>query len=65
MLCAAILMAQHTHVWAAVSRVGLILRCSWWAETLSEVVLFVFCVIRDHGIVLVACPRHVYRLWQQ
>ena len=40
--CAAILMAQHTHVWAAVRRLGLILSRSWWAESWSEVVLVVF-----------------------
>ena len=42
MLCAAILMAQRTHVWAAVRWLGLILSRSWSAESLSEVVLVVF-----------------------
>ena len=42
MWCAAILMAQHTHVWAAVRRLGLFLGRSCLAESLSEVVLVVF-----------------------
>ena len=40
--CAAILMAQHTHVWAGVRELGLILSRSWSAESPSEVVLVVF-----------------------
>ena len=37
--CDAILMAQHTHVWAAMRRLGLILSHSHGAESPSEVVL--------------------------
>ena len=40
--CAAILMAQHTHVWAPVRRLGLILGYSRGTESLSEAVLGVF-----------------------
>ena len=40
--CAAILMAQHTHVWAAVRRLGLILSHSVGAESPCQVVLGVF-----------------------
>ena len=40
--CVAILMAQHTHVLAAVMRLGLILGHSRGTESLSEVVLGVF-----------------------
>ena len=42
MWCAAILMAQHTHVWAAVRRLGLILSHSVGAESPCQVVLGVF-----------------------
>ena len=37
--CAAILMAQHTHVWVSVRRLGQILSPSRDAEGLSEAVL--------------------------
>ena len=40
--CAAILTAQHTHAWAAVRRLGVILSHSCAAESLSEAVLGVF-----------------------
>ena len=60
MWCAAILKVQHTHVWAAVWKLSLMLSHSLSSESPSEVVLVVFWVIRCHAIVLVACPRHVH-----
>ena len=64
--CAAILMAQHTHVWAPMRRLGVILSHSRGAESLSEAVLGVFGVVLWHRNALAAYPtRLVYRLWQQ
>ena len=42
MWCAAILTAQHNHVWVAVRRLGVILSHSRGTESPSEVVLGVF-----------------------